>query len=209
MEPYIPLVKAIIISSMFSWGTSSVTITDQYILKEFDYKNQDSRKEVKEYQIYDLKRNFVHNYNWMVLNDLELVSIDSLHEIQIKGVYNDPNKQLISTSLRKEEFNGFKCKVETNVMVQYPITDDEESFKYSDISYFAKIPWIDVVLDTDEKRKFAGFDSLQYSPYHYLIYNFEQYPNQVTKDQVLRIIEKTEVDTTLIHKLLSSNLGDH
>jgi hypothetical protein len=34
MESYIPLVKAIIISAMYSWGTSSTTITEKYILHE-------------------------------------------------------------------------------------------------------------------------------------------------------------------------------
>jgi hypothetical protein len=203
MEAFIPLVKAIIISTMFSWGTSSVVITDQYMLKEDVYKNQDSENEVTEYQIYDLRRNVIHVVDQQMQFRVSS-HIDTLHkyEIHTRGS-RDNNIRILNTSIENQEFGGYKCKMETKEMEERYFLDGPQIKKYAGHSYFAKIPWLDKILDTQDKREFARFERQEYSPYHYLIYEFLQYPNQAPKDKVLRIIEKSEVDTTLIHNLLS------
>jgi len=206
MESYVPLVKAIIISAMFSWGTSSVVITDQYILKENIINNLSTSKEEKSYQIYDLKNKAVYDIDSKMQYK---TSRSDTMEFDMNGSpFIFDRSQLIRTSLKKENLDQYNCKKEVKEMVTTSSQDHNPPINYSDQSYFAKISWLDEVLNSEMKRSFAGFNRQEYSPYHYLIYEFIQYPNQEPKDQVLRIIEKSEVDTALIHTLLSLPLKD-
>jgi hypothetical protein len=199
MESYIPLVKAIIISTVLSWGTSSVVITDQYIFKETDKVDPAIGNKTKIYQIYDLRKNFIHAIDEEMKYRVSM-SIDSLkfNYPNIRGSRRSPKSTVVGTSISKKKFDRYQCKLEINQI-------EGESFGsiFSEYSYFAKIAWLDDLLDTNDKREFAGFYRQEYSPYHYLIYEYEQYPDQEPKDLVLRVIEKSEVDTTIIHNLLS------
>jgi len=209
MESYVPLVKAIIISTMFSSGTSSVVITEQYMLKESIVENQKDSKKDTSYQIYDLKKQFAYHID-SELKFKSMPSLDSIDGSNI-GISSVSNLYyLINISSVKEDFGDFKCKKEIKEVTE--VHKDQKAPgdpTYSDESYFAKIPWLDAVLNTEEKKTFAGFERQEYSPYYYLIYESIHYPNQEPKDQVLRIIEKTEVDTTFIHTLLNLPLKDN
>lgn len=200
MESYIPLVKAIIISTMFSWGISSVVVTDQYMLKESVYFEEQSSKEEKSYEIYDLGTNLIHrisdkqDYQWVIQSS---ITLPSRMLIPQKGFVN---VQEIDTTIVKKKFQGLNCKKVTTEIKSSKIRAE---IGYSTTRYFANIPWLDTILNSKEKKKFADFTNLDYSPYNYLFYEYNEYPGQSPEDQVLRIIEKTEVDTTFIHTLLN------
>jgi len=201
MESYIPLVKAIIISTMFMWGTSEVVITDQYIYKENANKNTATGNETKDYKVYDLKSGIIHFVDQEMQFRFTHPALDTFHREVFSGIGMNVSK---TTSLDKADFGEYKCKRETKAFQRIVSLDGHSTvIAYDDISYFAKIEWLDKILDTQEKRKFAGFGHQEYSPYHYLIYQYEQYPKQQPKDKILRIIEKKEVDTAFIHNLLS------
>jgi|GEM_PF-5020249 len=202
MESYIPLVKAIVISAILSWGTSEVVITDQYILKENIQLNQKTGSEIKEYQVYDIKRNEIHcigqNMDYKVS-----ITVNSLFKRQPSDdEFEDTERNVVE--IIKQKYKGYPCKVVKRTM---KASKSESGFlkmeELDNYSYFAKIPWLSSVLDTEEKRGFAGFERQRYAPYYYLLYDYVQWPDQEPKDNVIRIIEKKEVDTTFIHTLLS------
>ena len=210
MESYVPLLKAIIISTMFTWGTTSVMITDDYILKEVNYVDWDSGLEEKEYQIYNKKNNVIQLFD-QDLKRINTSNVDQYEKFKIQGS-RSPQDRVVKTTIEKYDFGGYKCKKEAIEIEERGLINQMGSYKntanlYSEISYFAKIPWLDKYLDTKVKRKFAGFERQEYSPYHYLIHENVQYPNMTPQDNVLLTIEKSEVDTTFIHTLLSLPLS--
>ncbi|HEX5112583.1 MAG TPA: hypothetical protein VFV79_07040 [Saprospiraceae bacterium] len=209
MEPYIPLVKAIIISTMFTWGTSEVVITDQYILRENIQPNQKTGIEIKKYEVYDINRNVIHridpNMDYRV--SIPTDSFFIKHQPR-DDEYEDTERNVVEVA--KQKYEGYPCKVVKRTMkVSKPGNGIFVEKEVSDYSYFGKIPWLSSVLDTEQKRAFAGFERQQYAPYYYILYDYVQWPGQEPKDNILRIIEKKEVDTTFIHTLLSLPLRDN
>jgi hypothetical protein len=208
MESYVPLVKAIIISTMFSWGTSTVTITDHYIIKERNVLNQfEGQDSHKDYQIYDLSNNTIRVIPSSNLSKFFSYGDSRDHyEIYPQGDWGVPiHYNVIKTTTGMEKWGEYKCKEEVK-KVQFG-TSERSSRELIDKSYFAKLPWLDEILDTKDKREFAGFERQEYSPYHYLVYEVYEYADHTSKDQVIRIIEKSEVDTTFIHTLLTLPLN--
>ncbi len=206
MNPIAPLVKIILITSAFYWGTSSVMITDHYILREMNFYPTEHQRTVKNsYQIYDLGSNLIHEIDG-AMKFRVTTPLDTFQKNQFPiKVTPASNEHLLSSSAEKERFEGYKCRVEKKEKEGKKFFESigPINIQYTEVSYFANIPWLDDILDSKAKREFAGFDQEADSPYHYLIYEYVEYAGSAPDNQVLRSIERGEGDTTLIGELLS------
>jgi hypothetical protein len=168
MESYIPLVKAIIISSIFTFGSSVTWITDDVIVRQYIYKDPFSEKTDTSYGAYNLKSHYVYIVDER-LYVRDSSHIDTIAKYSPSGISRTNIVELGNQNF-KDSLDSLQCKVLRRELKSIGMIP---SSHWNEYSYYAKIPWLDKVLNTEEKRKAAGFPSSEFSSYNYLVYQYK------------------------------------
>ncbi|MEP6647265.1 MAG: hypothetical protein ABJC12_09245 [Saprospiraceae bacterium] len=177
------------------------------MLKQSIYNTYNSSPKEIEYEVYDLTRDVIHRID----QDMEYrvsMKLDTIHkyEIELKGIERNQPK-LISKTVHRQQFEEYQCLVEKKEMEKSSYFDQPHIAKYNSYRYYAKIKWLDSILNTRDKLAFVGFYNQEYSPYNYLL--FENIEDTDRNPQILTTvkIKKGLEDTSLIIKLLSLPAG--
>jgi hypothetical protein len=198
MEPFIPLIKAIIISGLYVNLVTTVSITDRYIINVGRNESEAGIKGLIPFQIYDLEKDII----LLKLNTTskwDTIKAPMHWPIEIQG-----GKKIISTKMHTESFQGYKCRVVEKEMERYSST--EGSVKYKEVSYYAKIPKLDSALNTIVKKNMAGFWESPDERFPYLISRYTETEGGSTKNEVLRIVEDTYIDPSLLEDLIKGKI---
>jgi hypothetical protein len=186
-----------IITTTFLTTALRFTITEDLICKEHIPLLAEAKEFMhRSYELYDIKENVVHIVDIKKMNRKVL----PMSEYTIGG-WLAGNKEEVLADVTYDILDGYKCLVEKkDVNSSTPIGDST----HAKFTYFAEIPFLEKILNTDDKLRFCGFISSHYRPFLFDIHQFLKWDEVDIRSDIKRThVVRGNCDSSLISTILS------